>query len=294
MTVQVTKLGFLGLNVVKQEDMKHHFHDVVGMPISADTGRGELYFACGNDHHALSLHRAQEPGFRHVGLKIAGEGPLDDALKQLRADGIRGTIKSDPFAGIESCIEIADPDNYPVYLYRETAGSKAPYSVHGIGPHKIGHLALRVGEVHRSEKFYADILGFRWSDWLEDFFVFMRCNVDHHSMNFLSAKRPGMFHIAWELRDASHLARTCDILAGRKVPILWGPGRHGAGHNLYVYHRDPDGNIIETFAELDRMSHEDLGYFDPRPYHRDSPQRPKVWSRASDIWGSPPPPGFID
>ena len=36
--------------------------------------------------------------------------------------------------------------------------------------------------------FYGKVLGFRISDWIGDFFVFMRCNADHHSVNFISGK----------------------------------------------------------------------------------------------------------
>jgi hypothetical protein len=46
------------------------------------------------------------------------------------------------------------------------------------------------------------------------------------------------------------------------------------------------------FAELDQMKDEELGYFEPRPWHRDNPQRPKVWAKdpsASNLWGPGPP-----
>jgi hypothetical protein len=36
---------------------------------------------------------------------------------------------------------------------------------------------------------------------------------------------------------------------------------------------------------------EELGYFEPRPWHRDSPQRPKVWEKdppAPNLWGIMP------
>ncbi len=36
---------------------------------------------------------------------------------------------------------------------------------------------------------------------------------------------------------------------------------------------------------------EELGYFEPRPWHRDNPQRPKVWAKdpsASNLWGIMP------
>jgi catechol-2,3-dioxygenase len=294
MVVKVVKLGFLGLNTVKSDVEAQHFNETVGLPVAEDTKTGDIYFACGNDHHALSLHRADRSGFRHVGLQIAGHGPLDDALKSLQSDGIKGAIKSDVFPGLKSSIEIADPDGYPIYLYREMTPSTKPYQPVGVGPQKLGHLAMYVADAKKSEKYYTDVLGFRWSDWIQNFFVFMRCNVDHHAMNFLTARKTGMFHVAWELDDVTRLIHACDLLARRKARILWGPGRHGPGHNIYVYHYDPEGNVIEFFGELDRMSQEELGYFDPRPYHRDNPQRPKVWTLGPDIdiWGTPPPPEF--
>jgi YD repeat-containing protein len=152
---------------------------------------------------------------------------------------------------------------------------------------------MRTGNPQRCERFYVDQLGFKLSDWLGDFFVFLRCNVDHHTMNFITAKQRGMFHVAWELDDSAHLTRACDVLGLNKIKLAWGIGRHGPGHNLYAYHYDPDGNVIETFAELDRISSEEQGYFDPRPYHRDNPQRPKVWTTLpADLWGPPRPANF--
>ena len=108
MPVKVVSLGFLALNAVKQGEMTHHYQNVLGLPIVHDTGNGETYFGCGHGHHALSLHRAERPGFRHVGLEIAGDGPLDDALAALRAAGVPAQVKSDPVAGVKSCIEITD------------------------------------------------------------------------------------------------------------------------------------------------------------------------------------------
>ena len=79
----------------------------------------------------------------------------------------------------------------------------------------------------------------------------------------------------------------CDHLSLHGYKLLWGPGRHGIGHNLFTYHRAPNGLITELFAQLDQMN-EELGYFEPRPWHRDRPQRPKVWTpdpNAANYWG---------
>ena len=36
------------------------------------------------------------------------------------------------------------------------------------------------------------------------------------------------------------------------------------------------------YCELDMMYDETLGYFEPRPWHEDRPQRPKIW--PGDTW----------
>ena len=142
--------------------------------------------------------------------------------------------------------------------------------------------------------FYETTLGFRVSDWVADFFVFMRCGIDHHTVNFLRGDRIGMHHIAFEVRDSHEVAAACDVLGRQRIPITWGPVRHGPGHNIAVYHHNPDGQTVEFFCDLDRMTDEELGYFEPRPWHRDRPQKPKVWdAKDVNIWGPPPTEDFM-
>ena len=164
----------------------------------------------------------------------------------------------------------------------------------GIGALKLGHVAFSVHDPKAMAEFYARVLGFRISDWIGDFFVFMRCNADHHAVNFITGKNVNMHHIAFELKDFAHLQNACDLFGERKIPIIWGPVRLGPGHNVATFHRDPDDWVVEFYAELDQMKDEELGYFDPRPWHRDRPQRPKVWSRDDGfVWGLSPAPDFF-
>lgn len=296
MTAKAVKLGFLGIDVVDFDAMVAHYADFIGLARTrVDTDA--VWLACGNEHHALSLHRGTKKQYRHVGFQIAGSGPLDDVVTALRGEGIPAELKTDALPGVKSLVEVRDPDGYAIYLYRECALAPKAFSNGVILPDKLGHVALFTKDPKVAQDFYTTALGFRWSDWLLDIFVFMRCNADHHVLNFLKPPSPrfGLFHVAFELRDWAHIGRACDALSARNLPIIWGPGRHGTGHNFFTYHRDPDGNVVELFADMDRMSNEALGYYDPRPYHRDRPQRPKVWSfEEAHLWGPPPPPDFWD
>ena len=89
------------------------------------------------------------------------------------------------------------------------------------------------------------------------------------------------------MRDWSDIKRACDMLAQNDIKLTWGPIRHIIGHNIAIYHKNPDGVVIEFFTDMDQMHDEELGFFEPRPWHQDRPQRPKVWGddTPSNWWG---------
>jgi len=192
-------------------------------------------------------------------------------------------------------LSFQDPKGTEIELFREWSYLGNHEQVVGVGALKLGHVAFVTPEPKTLAEFYGKVLGFRVSDWIGDFFVFMRCNADHHAVNFISGKNVKMHHIAFELRDFSHLQTACDLFGERKIPIIWGPVRLGPGHNVAAFHRDHDDWVVEFYTELDQMKDEELGYFDPRPWHRDRPQRPKVWpaDKVAFMWGPPPTPDFM-
>ena len=121
----------------------------------------------------------------------------------------------------------------------------------------------------------------------------MRCNPDHHTVNFIRGDNIELHHIAFELKDMSHMQNACEMFATKNIRIMWGPVRHGPGHNIATYHRNPDQQNVEVYIDLDQMKDEELGYFDPKPWHRDTPQRPKTWARnETTIWGLPTLPEY--
>ena len=161
---------------------------------------------------------------------------------------------------------------------------------------KLGHVAHVVPDPQTLAEFYCRILGFRVSDWIEDWFVFLRCGPDHHTVNFVTGKKVQMHHMAFELKDWAHLQQACELL-GPEADSRSSGGRAGTppGTISSPTTAIPDDQIVELFGELDLMKDESLGYFEPRPWHRDHPQRPKVWkgSEGGVIWGPPPTPDYI-
>lgn len=246
-------------------------------------------------HEVMVLEAGSEARCTRVSFQVAPDFDLRDAVAHFSKQGIRCERRSGITPGIAEAVVFADPKGTEIELFSTYDETAPPGKIQGVAPMKLGHQAFIVPDAKTMTDFYCENLGFRVSDWMEDFFSFLRCGPDHHTVNFRTGDRIFMHHIAFELQDWGHMRIACETLGMHKVPILWGPLRHGIGHNIAIYHRDRDDHIVEFYTEMDQMKSEALGYFDPRPWHEDRPQRPKVWDRHSGaiVWGTPPAPDYL-
>ena len=269
-----------------------YFTEILGLTL-VERVRDEAYLAGTIEHHSVVLRRGSVPLCTRLGFQIGSSDDLDDFKKQIDNHGVRTVRKRDPEPGISDQVSFLDPKGTLIEVFKPQAPSDVRFAAKGIGPNKLGHVAFHVPDVVAITDFYCEVLGFRVSDWLERRFSFLRCGSDHHTVNFIGEGSVKHDHSAFELRDWAHIELACDFLSRNGYRLIWGPGRHGIGHNLFIYHRNPDGLIMELYAELDKMTDESLGYFDPRPWHPDIPQRPKTWTltpKLVNLWSTGFPP----
>ena len=271
-----------------------YYTQVAGLALAGrETGRAFLATKIGQ--LAIELQEGAQARCNKLSFEVAPNADFADLQKNLSGHGVKSELRSDSVPGQPKVLTFQDPKGTTIELFNQWSYLGNQEQVVGVGPLKLGHVAFMVPDPKATADFYAQVLGFRMSDWIGDFFVFMRCNADHHTVNFIAGKSNNMHHIAFELRDFSHLQNACDLLGQKNIPINWGPVRLGPGHNVAAFHRNHDDWVVEFYAELDQMKDEELGYFEPRPWHRDRPQRPKVWESAqvATIWGPPPTPDFM-
>lgn len=120
----------------------------------------------------------------------------------------------------------------------------------------LQHLTLASPNPEALEQFYVEKLGFLTSDYVRDnggrmMVCWMRSNHEHHTLACFRTSRQGIDHHSYEAGDWSVIKDWCDRMGERRIPLIWGPGRHGPGNNLFVFIEDPDGNWIEISAELE-------------------------------------------
>lgn len=289
--IGVRKIAHASYEMPDLEPQIDYYTNVLGLTL-IEREKDAAYLASTIDHHSVVLRKGDEIKCVNLGFQIGPDDDLDAFERQTQAQGVKTERKRDAEPTISDMVTFADPKGTIMEVFRRPEPLRQKFQLKGIVPHKLGHVAFHVTDVKNVTQFYCDVLGFRVSDWMGDHFSFLRCGPDHHTINLIETGKNRHFHTAFELRDWAHMQQACDYLSIHGYRMLWGPGRHGIGHNLFAYHRSPTGLITELFAELDQMKDESLGYFEPRPWHRDNPQRPKVWPKdpnAANLWGPMPP-----
>ncbi|MGP0090051.1 MAG: VOC family protein [Xanthobacteraceae bacterium] len=287
--IRVRKITHATYEMPDVDKQVEYYTEILGLSLTAKE-KDATYLASTVDHHSVVLRKGAEAKCVRVGFQIGPDDDLAEFERQVGDHGVKTLRKKDPEPTISEMVTFEDPKGTVMEVFKRGEFAGQRFQTKGVVPYKLGHVAFHVTDVKRVTKFYCDVLGFRESDWMADFFSFLRCGPDHHTINLMETGSNRHFHTAFELRDWAHLQTACDYLSLNGYKLLWGPGRHGIGHNLFAYHRSPNGLITELFAELDRVN-EELGYFEPRPWHRDKPQKPKVWAKdpsASNLWGIMP------
>lgn len=221
----VSKLGYVTFDTPDVDRMVWYYTEVLDFEIVEHSAQG-AFLTTGSDHHCVVIRKGDSKPRSTVGYEVWGS--LDDSYRRLREAGYEVERRSDIAPGTPDVVVLKEPSTgTDLHLFE----GQAPSGIDGramLRPTKLGHVAAFTTQLDAMQSFYQDLLGFKWSDTIGDFFVFMRCNADHHAANFLqSTVKSGMHHIAYEMRDPNHLITMVDHLAQNDFRLHWGPGRHG-------------------------------------------------------------------
>lgn len=119
---------------------------------------------------------------------------------------------------------------------------------------KLGHIALRVGDIERSRGFYAAVLDMKVTSedpkagecalGLEpgrrDIFLYRSPTAERPG-----SERPGLLHFAWRLEDFGKVQDAYRALCGMGMEPR--TTLHNVTHSIYV--QDPDGHTVELYSD---------------------------------------------
>jgi catechol 2,3-dioxygenase len=271
------RLSHIALGAADPDAARRFYEDHVGLSVVEHTAEGAIRMGFGAGAHVLEL--APGAGLDHFALELASDSEIDEVAARLADHGTEATWV-DASGDHPRALRFADPDGHRIELHGRTDRSGDARGGVGRRPLAIHHVTVSTEAVPALADFYVSVLGFRVSDRLEDRFMWLRCNHEHHTVAIVEGSAGGLDHYCYEVEDWNELKYWCDQLAAGGVRVTWGPGRHGPGNNLFIFFDDPDGARIELSCEMERFWDESVAY-----------SLPRNWTSAAhavNLWGPAP------
>ncbi len=283
--MSVSRVAYVELSTPELERSVAHATDILGLREVERVG-DRVYLTCNERHHELVLRRDATAGIAAVALEVTAGQAFAELVASVQAAGYRCSDAEVP--GVERAVRVSAPGGMTFDLISGMATDQ-PRRFNSVGrsPRKFGHATLVSDAAEELEQLLCGPLGFRLSDQVPGVLSWFRCSADHHSVAIMPADAgsgSGMHHYAFELEGWSDVEAFADHLAINGTSLIWGPGRHGPGRNIFTYHLDPIGGVVEVFTDLQRID-DDEGY-EPRSW-------PMVPLSLNE-WGPAPPPDFFD
>ncbi len=258
-----------------------------------------MFLGLGEERHCLGLYNDTRPAtgngrnptrytsLHHLTFEVDTAAELAALAARLKLSGLEFTLgTSNDALDMNDSLWFKDPDGNsieiaiaPEDVLLPSTTSTPPRGRRTVPqPYSVQHIALYTPRLDSMVEFYTEALGFDISDWLLRERAWLRCNHNHHTVLFIQGE-PGVDHVGYNVADGAELLHWADYLSTHQVPILWGPGRHGAGNDLFLRFADPEGIHIELSTEMQQY------------YDQDVTAPPRLWhtrAKALNLWGTTP------
>ncbi len=193
---------------------------------------------------------------RHAAFRLADEAARTALIDRLAGKNWPSAPVNSPF--LSEAIGLDDPDgNRLIFGLAKTAA--APH-FEGVAnrPARLQHVVYGSRDAHRLASFHEQVLGFVPTDQVHDEHggvrtTFLRSNHEHHSIAVFQTSQDRLDHCCYEAGNWDLIRDWADHMAEQRIPLKWGPGRHGPGNNLFIFVHDCDGNWVEISAELETV-----------------------------------------
>jgi catechol 2,3-dioxygenase-like lactoylglutathione lyase family enzyme len=281
----IKRMGHVALRVPDLDASVSWAATVMGM---RETERvdGCAYLTHADCHHSLQYLAGDSAALDHVAMEAHDDAALDALVDELRRRDVPILSDRPQELGLTRAVRFATPAGHVIEVFTGMHGDGVLHTGAGIQPRRFGHPMLSAPDTGETVAFLLDVLGLRLSDDVGDgTLVFMRCSVEHHGIGVGKGPRVGLNHYAWGVENLAILGALADVVSRNGGRFIWGPGRHGAGNNLFTYHFDPAGCIVEYYADIYQV-------WDERTYVAGR------WSlddwRFANLWGPGPPPEMME
>jgi len=256
---RVTEIRYVGYGVEDFDTERAFYANDWGLVEVQSTADMAWFKTHGHDeHHVVRLHKAPQNCVEVIALAADTRADVDALQARVAEAGCRIVHEARELdaPGGGYGFRFFSPDGLPFEVSAEVnrLTKRAMERWEGM-PVQISHIVFHSPDHKAAAQFFCDVLGFRVSDWLGDFMVFLRCNSAHHRIALLPGP-PCLNHVAYDMLTVDDMFRGISRLRQHGTDIRWGPGRHTAGDNTFSYFCTPGGFAVEYTSEMEEVDFE--------------------------------------
>ena len=271
--MEIRSLGYIGIGAPDPKEWLKYGTEIIGMmparaipgeswgapetpsDIASESGGtgiapdGSVYLKMDDWQWRVGVHPSEgNKGLMYLGFELRGPQELEQALEELKAEGIDAAMSTEEEAlarGVRGLGITQDPAGNRLELfYGPTMDRKSVSPFHETsfkaGKLGFGHLNLFVADMQINYDFYTRVMGFRLSDYIvfgPDMSVqFTHCNERHHSVALVRAGDfNGLHHVMFEMENIDGVGRALDRAQKAEVPITSTLGRH-SNDGMYSFY----------------------------------------------------------
>jgi catechol-2,3-dioxygenase len=211
-------------------------------------------FICDGPSRKIIITKGENKTLSYAGMVCRNENNLNEFKEFLNHNELKLKDHNSRFYKSGS-FSVEDPDKNKIcFGVLKDKNSTVLDGIHA----PLQHLTFASEDVVSFQNFYENKLGFQVTDRViknngELATCFTTSNHEHHTIACFKSSKKGMDHHSYEAGDWNFIKNWCDHFASNNIKLMWGPGRHGPGNNLFVFIEDIDGNWIEISAELETV-----------------------------------------
>ncbi|MGB6120030.1 MAG: VOC family protein [Mesorhizobium sp.] len=278
----IRQMGYVVLSTPDPDESARDLSEIVGLKVT-ERHDSSIYMSANDRRCEVVWQKGDSPGVVVIGLEAMDAASVDEVARRAQADGLVLLSDRPTVEGVERAIRFATPFG-PVFEVHTPVQRNQPPRHIGTGarPRRLEHVNVRVSDTSGFRDFALGTLGMKLSDrTANNELAWYRAWDGYHHTLAVGAGNC-LHHYAFDAYAMEDLIHIADSLVIKKRHLLWGPGRHGAGENIFTYYRDPNGCAVETSVGLARIDN-DLLY------------EARVWSLDPDsgmrnLWERSPPP----
>jgi hypothetical protein len=286
----VQRLGYVAVNAIDPDKLVHDVVDIVGARI-VERDEQSIMLSSNRRHVEYIIRKADENSLAVCGLEAVSAAAVDEVEARCKAAGLEVLSTRPSLPCIEKSVTFATSEGHIFEVHTAMAqGRPARYQGPGAHPRCLDHVNFTAADPKTWTEEMQAACGFLLSERTTGYELSWMRAADgrHHTVAVVKSHTGGLHHVSWEFNSFEDFKNLGDALTPESRRLTWGPGRHGAGDNLFLYFKDSADFLVECIAEME-VIHDD----DAAPRVVEPGENLSNW-KVVNQWGALPPIEWVE